>query len=112
MDAATQTSNDFGVDRYSYVGGVRCLVGRTRTIRPMPGETNGGFQARIDTLAAELLARHGVTSLDTAFELAAGGITQCVLTYGCPPRPEPSPADDPRPAGGRVVPMRGGRHSA
>lgn len=112
MDATTQTSNDYGVDRYSYVGGVRCLVGRTRTIRPIAGETNGSFQARIDDLAGELLSRHGVTNLDTVFELAAGGITQCVVTYGFPPKPEPFPATDDRPAGGRVVPIRGGRQHA
>jgi hypothetical protein len=112
MQPATQTSNDYGVDRYSYVNGVRCLVGRTRTIRPIAGETNGAFQARIDDLAGELLSRHGVTSLDTSFELAAGGITQCVVTYGCPPKPEPTPAADDRPAGGRVVPMRGSRQHA
>lgn len=105
MDAtpAPASIDDYGVDRYCYVDGVRCLTGRTRTIRPMRGESNGAFEARIDGIAAELLSRHGVTSLDTAFERAAGGITQCVVTYGHPPKPEPRIADDPRPAGGRAA---------
>lgn len=108
------TPEDFGIDRYSYVNGVRCRVGVLRTIRPADGETNEEFQARIDALAKELFARHGATDVGTDFELAAGGIVQCVLNVSYLPRPEPQIAPDPRPAGGRVIAMRGarGRQSA
>lgn len=107
----TQTSDDYGRDSYSYLGGMRFRVGRIRTIRPTDGETNGGFQRRINQLAGELIARHGALTIDTDFEIAAGGYTQCLVSYTHAPVAEPEPAEDERPAGGRVVPIRGGRRT-
>ncbi len=110
MQPSTQpTPEDYGIDRYAYVEGVRCRIGTLRTIRPAEGETNGGFQARIDQLARELFQRHGALSVATDFERSAGGITQCVVDIAYAPKPEPEIAPDNRPAGGRVVPFRGGQ---
>lgn len=105
----TSTPEDFGVDRYCYIDGVRFKVGMVATIRPFTGETNGDFQRRIDVLAQTLLKSYGATTINTDFEKAAGGFTQCIIDVTYPPRAAAEIADDNRPAGGRVVLIRGGR---
>lgn len=105
----TPQPEDFSTDRYAYIDGLRFKVGFVCTIRPFEGETNGAFERRIDDLVRALIAKYGATATSMELQRAAGGITQCLLDVTYPPRAAVEIADDQRPAGGRVIQLRGGR---
>jgi hypothetical protein len=104
------TPNDYGRDRYSYIGGVRYKVGMLRTIQPKSGETNSQFERRMEGMERELREQHGCTSVSIDFELRGGAIVQAIVDATYPPTPAPIADDDDTVAGGRVTTApRGGR---
>lgn len=111
MQASTRTPTpeDFSTDRYVYIDGLRYKTGFACTIRPKDGETNGQFERRMDQIAQTLRTSYGATALTIELQRAAGGITQALLDVTYPPRAATEIADDDRPAGGKVIHMRGQR---
>lgn len=105
----TPKPDDFRTDRYAYIDGLRYKTGMVCTIRPKDGETNGAFERRMDALARALRESYGATAMNLELQRAAGGITQCVFDVTYPPRAAVEIADDDTPAGGRVIPLRGGQ---
>ena len=106
----TDTTEDFGLDRYTYHVGdaTRYQTGRMRTIRPGAHETNETFEQRMDLMARQLLALPGIASVSLELERARGAIVQAIVSVVEHPQPAPI-APDPRPAGGRFGGPRGSR---
>lgn len=107
----TPQPDDYRTDRYVYIDGLRYKVGMVCTIRPKDGETNGQFERRMDQLAQVLRDRFGATAMSFELKRAAGGITECLFDVTYPPRAAVEIVDDNTPAGGKVIPIRGGRGS-
>lgn len=98
---------EYGFDHFTYVAGQRYRVGRTRTLRPEAGESNGAFEARMDALV-QGLAQLGADSVEMNIEIRGGAFVACsIVVKHAPLKATPGMAEGM--AGGRFSGERGSR---
>jgi len=100
------TRDEYGRDRFTYIGGIRHRVRLVRTLQPTDGETNGDFQQRMEAIAAQLDQLAKVRSVETEYEWRKGALVECTFIVEHEPYPEFIKIDG-RPAGGRGATPRG-----
>ncbi len=99
--------SEFGADLYTYQDGQRMIIGASRTIRPLEGESGSDFRRRVEAIVIAIDG-HKVKTVELSEEIRAGIIVQAMVAVRWPPEPAPI-QEDGRLAGGRPTGPRGAR---
>jgi len=107
----TLQTNEFGRDHIRYTKpDQRFRMGLTRTLRPVAGETNERFEARMHQMVCCLYECDPPPEhVDLDFERRAGALVECTVKVFHTPVAAPIADTDGGPAGGRNAKPRGGR---